>query len=278
MPMQRIPEKSGRLYLLLVVLIAIVVLMVLLSKCSYRNDAQHKLQTERAKSGGDTLDVAIEISPLAYRVSGDSVIGLDYEILREISAMSGRPLKFHAFAGMDYAVQGLDTGFYDIVVSSLPSTETLKQSHILSNPVYLDREVLVQLKESDSFISQPEQLGHDSVWIAEGSPFRQRIENLSSEIGEPIYIKSRSGHTAEHLIMLVAKGRIPRAVVNSGIAEKMQRDYYPDIDVTTPISFTQFQSWIVTDRYPGVDKFINQWLDSLKRTEKYNEILSRYGM
>lgn len=273
--LNRIKVKNSRFYMLVCLLIAIVVLMVMLSKCSYRQPEVARIQTDRGKSGGDTLDVAIEISPLSYRVSGDSVIGLDYDILRTLSDMSGRPIKFHAFAPMTYAVEGLDSGYYDIVVSALPATETLKKKFNLSEPVYLDREVLVQLKGSENFITQPEQLGNDSVWIAHGSPFRQRIENLGSEIGEPIRIKSIKGYTAEHLVMLVAKGKIPRAVVNQGIARRMQQDYYPDLDISTPISFTQFQCWILA---PDATNFVNTWLDSLKRTDLYDNILQRYGM
>lgn len=277
MSLKRLPQKKGRPLLLILLLGAIVLLMVFLAKCSHRAPDERAMQVERAKSGGDTLDIAIEISPLSFRMSGDTVVGLDYEIMNEISRLSGRPLKFHAFAPMDYAVAGLDSGYYDVIVSSLPSTESLKEKFRLTAPVYLDRQVLVQLKNSESFISQPEQLGNDTVWIAAGSPFAQRISNLSDEIGESIHVKSLSGHTAEHLIMLVAKGALPRAVVNSGLAAKMKKEFYPELDMNTPVSFTQFQCWIVADR-KGVGDFMDHWLDSLKRTENYVKILSRYGI
>ena len=179
---------------------------------------------------------------------------------------------------MDYAIEGLDSGYYDIVVSFLPSTESLKKNFALSDPVYLDREVLVQLNDSLRFISSPDQLGNDTVWIADGSPFRQRIENLSSEIGEHIEVATLAGHTAEHLIMLVATGKIPRAVVNEGIATRMKEEHYPNLNISTPVSFTQLQCWIVSQNDSGTGDFVNYWLDSLKRTDIYPSILAKYGL
>ena len=66
MTLNRIPIKKGRVHLLVVLLVAIVALMVLLSKCSTHTRPEQKLQIQRQASGGDTLDVAIEISPLSF--------------------------------------------------------------------------------------------------------------------------------------------------------------------------------------------------------------------
>lgn len=276
--MQPIPYKKSRPVFLLVGLVAVITFMVVLSKCSHQPGGETGLQAQKQKSGGDTLDVAIEISPLSYRMSGDTISGLDYDFLRAISQISHRPVKFHPFAPLRHAVDGLDKGIYDIVVSSLPATDSLKSRYTLSNPVYLDRQILVQLAGSDDFIDSPEGLGGDTVWVAGGSPFVTRINNLSSEIGEPIHVVEMDGNTAEHLIMLVARGKIPRAVVNAALARKMHDEYYPELDVNTPVSFTQFQCWIIDSNKPTLVHDMNHWIDSLKRTPRYNEILLRYGL
>lgn len=278
MSLQRLPIKKGRPYILLLLLFGVILAMILLAKCSHRVEKAAGMQRERVKSGGDTLDVAIEISPLSYRFSGDSVVGLDYEIMKEIGRMSHRPVKFHAFAPLKYAEEGLDSGLYDIVISSLPSTEMLKQRFVLTEPVYLDREVLVQRKDAEKFIKAPEELGNDTVWIAAGSPFVQRIENLSSEIGEPIHVVMAEGKTAEHLIMLTARGEIDRAVVNEGLARRMTEEYYPELDMKTPVSFTQFQCWIVSDRDKSFPDSLNAWIGRFRETGRYGEILKKYGL
>lgn len=278
MALQRIPFKKNRPYLLLLLLAAVGAVMFMLSKCSFMNVTEPGMHTEPHKAEGDTIDVAIEISPLSYSLSGDTITGLDYEIMQAAARIGNRHVVYHPFVPLDYAIGGLEDNRFDIVISSLPSTDSLKQRYTLSRPVYLDREILVQLKDSPSFISQPEQLANDTVWIASGSPFAQRIENLSSEIGEPIHIVSVDGHSAEQLIMMVAKGRIPRAVVNSALAARMKDEFYPDIDISTPISFTQFQCWIVSENSGRLASMLNTWLDSLQRTKAYSDIITKYGV
>lgn len=276
MSLQRIPTKKNRPFVLLLLLAAVIIIMVLMSKCSHRETPSQGIHPVAAKSGGDTLDVAIEISPLSYRWQGDTIAGLDYEIMKGVASIARRPVKFHPFAPLKEAVNGMERGIYDIIISSLPSTESLKQRFRLTDDIYLDREVLVQRKDASPLIEAPEQLGNDSVWIAAGSPFAQRIKNLSSEIGEPIHIVSAEGRTAEHLVMLVARGEIPRAVVNAGLAKRMKAERYPHLDISIPVSFTQFQCWVVSGSDGALADSLNRWIARFKTTSEYRDILNRY--
>ncbi|MCH5219114.1 MAG: transporter substrate-binding domain-containing protein [Muribaculaceae bacterium] len=269
------PKKQS-LYILFLLLIGVVCLMLFISKCSHGLPAPPFVSDRYVKSGGDTLDVAIEISPLSYRMTGDSVAGLDYEIMNLMAERLGRPVRYHVFSSLKNAVTGLEAGIYDIVISSLPSTESLKNRFRLSEPLYLDYEVLVQKKESSTLKTTPQELADDTVWIADGSPVIERIQNLSQEIGETIHVATLTGCTSEHLIMLVANGSVPRAVVNKGLAVRMHDEFYPELDITTPISFTRFQSWIVSERDPAFADRLDSCLIEFKATDDYQRLLQRY--
>lgn len=268
------PVKKLQMTLLVVLLAVAVMAMIMLPKCSHRQATKPSIHPGDVKSGGDTIDVAIEISPLSYRLNGDTVTGLDYALIKEVMRIGNRPVKFHPFAPLKYAIQGLENGIFDLVVSSLPSTSELKSKYMLTDPVYLDREVLVQLYDNEHIVKAPEDLGGDTVWIAAGSPFASRIRNLSAEIGDTIHIVEATGRTAEHLVMLVARGEIPRAVVNEGLARQMKTTAYPNIDIETHISFTQFQTWLLTSNNRVLRDSINTWLDSLRRTPVYDCIVN----
>lgn len=276
MSLERLPLHKGRPFVLVGFLIGVIVAMGFLSKCG-RNAGNgpdsEKFSTHRF---GDTLTVAIEISPLVYNISGDSITGIDYDIITAIAQTNGKHIDFRPFASLQQAMVMLETGACDIVISHMPVTENMKKKYRMSDAVYLDREVLVQRADAPDFIDSPEQLGNDSVWIAEGSPFSERLRNLSEELGEPIHIMTERGRTAEHLVMLTARGVIPRAVVNEGLAKKMKQDNYPELDISTPVSFTQFQSWIISASQPELCDSINSWLGSLKETDRYKEIIARY--
>lgn len=263
-----------RMVSLVAALVVAVGLMVFAQKCSHRQ--QNPFGTGMVqKSGGDTLDIAIEISPVAYSLADDTVSGLDYDIINDLSRLHHRPVKFHPFAPLSYALDGLERGDFDMVVSSLPSTSQLKQELLLTDRVYLDREVLVQRRDTPRFIATPEALAGDTVWIASGSPFRERLENLSAEIGDTIYIEQDLKYTAEHLVMLIAAGDIERAVVNEGIAREMAK-MYDNLDVSTPVSFTQFQVWALRGDNKQLCKTVNGWLRSYRGTERYRRLLERY--
>lgn len=277
MSLERLPVYKSRSYLLLLLLAGVILAMFFISKCSHPSGREPRLQVERLKSGGDTIDVAIEISPLAYHMDGDTVAGLDYDIMRAICRAAGRPVSFHVFAPLDYALSGLEEGVYDVVISSIPATTTAKDRFRLSEYVYLDRQVLVQLPDSANYVAAPEDLAGKTVWIATGSPFARRIENLSAEIGDSIHVEMIEGYTAEHLVMLVARGEIPRAVVNSGLAHKMKKEFYPDLDIATPVSFTQFQSWILTPNDPQLADSLDVWIKRFRDTPAYTSILHRHG-
>lgn len=270
-----IRARRPRLGALLIALLVACGCMFLARKCS-RPAAQTTFPASYpAKSGGDTIDVAIAISPLSYSLGGDTVTGLDYDMLREMAAIHGRAVKFHPYAPAEYALAGLRDGVFDVMVSSLPSTATLKDELLLTDQVYLDREVLVQRKGADGFVDTPLGLAGDTVWMAKGSPLVQRVRNLADEIGDTIYINQDHPHTAEHLALLVAQGSIPRAVVNEGLARSVAASF-PELDLSVAVSFTQFQTWAIAPGRPELRDTINSWLASFRATPRYTELVERY--
>lgn len=231
-----------------------------------------------AKSGGDTLDIAIEVSPLRYNVSaGDSISGLDYELLKEMGKALGRPVKFHPFSPIAYAYKGLQKGVFDMMVTTLPTTDSLKNYLSLTRPVYVDRAVLVQNPKDTSAVKRPIDLANKEIWIGDGSPLKQRITHLQSEIGENITVHSQPGLTAEHVLLLVGEGEIPRAAVNSGLASRMAAKD-STLQINTDIGFNQFQSWAVGPDKKELTKQIDSWLEGFQKSPQYANILKRYGL
>lgn len=248
--------------------------MFFINKCSHRQSSPFSADMPR-KSGGDTIDVAIEISPLSYSLAGDTVSGLDYDLLRTMCALHGRAVKFHPFAPMDYAMRGIKEGNFDLVVASLASTKQLKENLTLTDQVYLDHEVLLQRKDAGHFVHSAEELGGDTVFIGDGSPFMERLANLADEIGDTIFVMSTPGRTAEHLAIMVKSGSIPRAVISKRIADKFtERD--SALDASTAVSFTQFQVWGLHKDNTALRDTLNAWLASFRATPQYREILNRY--
>lgn len=264
---------GSRLLIYFLLLLLVAGLMYSLKKCSYTTIPQQQIS-----SGGDTLDVAIEYAPLSIYTYEDTLGGFNYDLLRLMASKFGLKLKYHPVVTLKDALTGLENGRFDILAAELPMTAENKESYIFSRPIYLDRQVLVQLRDSvtgECRVKSQLDLAGDTVWVIEGSPIASRVSNLAREIGDTIYTKYESTYGAEQLFILTATGEIKQAVINERIAKELLKDY-PDMDISTDISFTQFQSWVLGIENKILADSLNRWLERVQATPEYKELEQRY--
>lgn len=262
---------------LLLLLAATIAAMYMLRQCSHKSPEIWD-GTPRP-STGDTIDVAIEYSPMSLYRYADTLGGFNYDMLRHVAATGGLTLKFHPLTAISDGLDGLDSGLYDIVVADLPSTASYGEKYRFSTPVFLDRQVLVQRLDSigaaPTVASQLDLAGR-TVYVTYGSPAATRLANLAKEIGDTIIVKQSNDYSAEQLFILTATGELPLAVVNEKVAQKMGKSY-PQADISTGISFTQFQSWVYSSSNPALAANIDSLITAIKSTTFYNTLLQRYS-
>lgn len=254
--------------------------IVILSAVGLVRRCQDRVSTLVAdfhRPGGDTLAVAIEMSPLTYSLANDTADGLDYRIISAIAREHDVPVSFYPVANLEKAYQELYDGEYDLLVATMPATNRLKRYFPLTDAVYFDRQVLVQRRDSTGHgrISSQEQLRGDTVYLAEGSPYQTRLYNMGYELGDTIYIESLHNYTSELLAIAVATGRIRQSIVNEAVARRIADDY-SNLDVSTPVSFTQFQVWATAPGDSVLTDSINSWLKQFKQTAAYSELIQKY--
>lgn len=269
-------NKERILTVLLVVTLGAFLGGAILRRCSQKDES--RIVSEYVRPSGDTLSVAIEMSPLSYTLSRDTAAGFDYEMLRQIGAQQGIEMVFYPFSQLDKALEELENGTFDIVAASLPATSELKSRYRLTDPVYLDKQVLVQRRAgSDSLppITSQEQLLGDTVWIAGGKPFTTRLRNMSHELGDTVYFITDPVHSSEHLAIMTALGEIKQAVVNEEIARRIAAQY-PVLDISTPISFNQFQVWAVAPCDSVLADSLSSWVEQFKLTPAYTTLKNKY--
>ena len=267
---QQHSTKRGQMILYTALLAVVVACMVALSLCD-----RPKVAITDQPSSGDTLDIAIEYSPVTYYSYDDTLGGYNYDLLRMISQRVGCPMKFHPIVTLEKALSGLEDGRYDMVVAQFPMTAGDTARLAFTQPIYIDQQVLVQRRGRQAIHSQLDLAG-DTVWVVKGSPMVQRIASLSREIGDTIYVHVEQQYGPEQLMMMVSAGEIRYAVVNRSIARAMAV-HLPNLDRSVPISLSQFQSWLVAkDRHSLCDS-LNQWHELVKSdTAAYLGLQRRY--
>ena len=175
-------------------------------------------------------------------------------------------------------LEGLANGTYDVVAYGIPATSELKDSLLLTSPIILSKQVLVQRKvgENDSLAIRSQlDLAGKTLNVVKGSPSILRIRNLSNEIGDTIYVNEIEKYGSEQLIAMVAHGDIDYAVCDEGIA-RMAVDSLPQLDINTAISFTQFYSWGVSKQSPALLDSLNTWLSDFRKKGEYQSVYRKY--
>lgn len=231
------------------------------------------------RAGGDTLNVAVELSPMTLSTASDSIEGFGYDLLKNITEAHGRPIKINAFSSLPEALDKLAEGRYDLVVADMPVTASLKEKYRFTMPVYRDRQVLVQLVDSAGNVEVGSQtaLGGKEVWAAAGTPIVSRLHTLSREIGDSIIVVEDNSYTEEQLLIAVAIGEIPRAAAGQLVAQRMAVDY-PQLDTSVDLSFSQLKSWAVAPGDSALVDTLDSWIEAFMLTGSYRDLLRKYGL
>ena len=261
-------------------LVPVIIILALIFTFRYCGKQEKPLGHPRdyaaiAKEG--ILRVATEYNSISFYVDGDTISGFHYELIQAFARDKRLKAEITPVMSFEERLKGLSEGRYDVIAYGILATSKLKDSLLLTSPIVLNKQVLVQRKENgenDSLYIQLD-LARRTLHVVKGSPSILRIQNLGNEIGDTIYIKEIEKYGPEQLISLVAHGDIDYAVCDESIARAVA-DSLSQIDINTAISFTQFYSWAVSKQSPVLLDSLNTWLDKFQKKSEYQKIYKKY--
>ena len=263
-------------------LVPVIIILALIFTFRYCGKQEKPLGHPRdyaaiAKEG--ILRVATEYNSISFYVDGDTISGFHYELIQALARDKRLKAEITPVMSFEERLKGLSEGRYDVIAYGILATSKLKDSLLLTSPIVLNKQVLVQRKENgenDSlYIRNQLDLARRTLHVVKGSPSILRIQNLGNEIGDTIYIKEIEKYGPEQLISLVAHGDIDYAVCDESIARAVA-DSLSQIDINTAINFTQFYSWAVSKQSPVLLDSLNTWLDKFQKKSEYQKIYKKY--
>ena len=263
-------------------LVPVIIILALIFTFRYCGKQEKPLGHPRdyaaiAKEG--ILRVATEYNSISFYVDGDTISGFHYELIQAFARDKRLKAEITPVMSFEERLKGLSEGRYDVIAYGILATSKLKDSLLLTSPIVLNKQVLVQRKENgenDSlYIRNLLVLALRTLHVVIGSPSILRFQNLGNEIGDTIYIKEIEKYGPEQLISLVAHGDIDYAVCDESIARAVA-DSLSQIDINTAISFTQFYSWAVSKQSPVLLDSLNTWLDKFQKKSEYQKIYKKY--
>ena len=221
-----------------------------------------------------------------YFIYKGEPMGFNYELLKTFSDNIGIDLEIVTENHLDKAFGMLKSGEADLLAFSLNVNSSGKNDLLFTAPVGETRQVLVQRKPKNwrslsidaldkKLVRNKTELSRKTIYVQAGSSHAEQLISLAREMGDSISI-IEVPLEPEKLIQHVASGEIDYTVCDENIAQ-VDASYYPDIDVSTPVSLSQDFAWGI--RKNNSDMLLaelNRWITSYKRTGSYAMLYAKY--
>lgn len=270
-------EKYG---LTKIISMAVLLLLLAVTGCRKHTGSQetdagiHDLQ--QIKDSGQLVVLTLYSSTSYFNYRGQEM-GFQYELSEQFAQSLGVELKVKVARNVKDLIHKLQAGEGDLIAYTLPVTKEWKDSLLYCGEDVITHQVLVQRKgrRNKPLKDVTELIGKD-IYVKPGK-YHERLVNLDKELGGGIHIHLVRGDSVstEDLIEQVAQGKIPYTVTDNDIA-RLNRTYYPNLDIDLAISFDQRSSWAVRKDCPQLAKAASEWHKANSTSPDYKASTKRY--
>ncbi|WP_108822761.1 transporter substrate-binding domain-containing protein [Dysgonomonas sp. Marseille-P4361] len=267
---------SKKYYVILISTLAVILIIIGLI---FRKEENYTIKDfDEIKESG-VIRIVTDYNSVGYFVSGDTIAGFNYELINLLVNSFSLKAEIALESNLEKSIKGIQTGRYDLLAQTLPITTESKKELRFTEPILQNRQVLVQRKKEYNEDIEPLRshldLAGKTLFVSLNSPAILRIQNLSHEIGDSIYIREDSLYGPEQLIMKVAAKEIDYAVCDEKIASTVAEDI-PEVDYKTSIGFTHLEGWAVNQNSTILLDSLNHWIKKLKQTKEYKNLYNKY--
>ena len=243
---------------------------------SHHEDGEVGRDLRQIKDSGELVVLTL-YSSTSYFIYRGQEMGFQYELSDQFAKSLGLKLRIEVAKNVHELIQKLLAGEGDIIAYNLPITKEWKDSLIYCGEDVITHQVIVQQGNGKNkpLTDVTELIGKD-VYTKPGK-YYDRLVNLNNELGGGIRIHEVTGDsiTTEDLITQVAQGKIPYAVADNDLA-KLNKTYYPNLNIGLSISFDQRSSWAVRKDSPELAAAANKWHQENMTSPAYTASMKRY--
>jgi membrane-bound lytic murein transglycosylase F len=221
-----------------------------------------------------------------YFIYKGEPMGFNYELLKTFADYIGIDIEIVTENHIEHAIGMLNSGEADLIAMGITVNAKRKKEISFTESFDETRQVLIQRRPrnwrsmtSDAIdrqlIRNQLDMARKTVYVEEGSAHAERLITLAEEIGDSITVVEVP-FESEQLIRNVARGEIEFAVCDENVAQ-VNATYYPDIDISTPVSFPQKLAWGVRKNNSELLlKQLNKWIEVYTKTGSYAMLHSKY--
>ena len=189
----------------------------------------------------------------------------------------GLKLRIEVAKSVDEMIQKLRAGEGDMIAYNLPITKEWKDSLLYCGEDVITHQVIVQQgRGKQKPLKDVTELVGKDIYVKPGEilrPPRQSEQRIRRR--HPIHEVTNDSTTIEDLITQVAQGKIPYTVADNDLA-KLNKTYYPNLNIDLSISFDQRSSWAVRKDSPELAAAATKWHQENMTSPAYTASMKRY--
>ena len=225
---------------------------------------------------GELVVLTLYSSTTYFNYRGQEM-GYQYELSQQFAEELGVKLRIKTARTPIQLVEMLQQGEGDLIAYTLPITKRGKDSLLYCGEEVVTHQVIVQRRNGkQQVVKDVTELIGKQVHVKPGK-YYERLLNLNEEVGGGIEIVlvENDSTSVEDLITKVAQGVIDYTVADNDIA-RLNKTYYPFLNIDLPISFDQRASWAVRKDQPLLAAKADEWHKAGMTRPEYTASMKRY--
>ncbi len=237
-------------------------------------DERTEYDLPHMKDSGELVALTLYSSTSYFLYKGEPM-GFQYELCEQFARSLGLKLRIKTANSPAELVRRLLRKEGDLIAYNLAITNEWKDSVLYCGEEMITHQVIVQRKGEKALKDVTELIGKE-IYVKPGKHL-DRLVNLDKELGGGILIHevAEDSVTTEDLITKVAQGEIDYTLCDNDIA-KLNRTYYPNLNIGLQASFVQRSSWAVRKDEPLLAKAANEWYKANAKSQAYQASAKRY--
>jgi len=214
----------------------------------------------------------------SYFIYKGELMGYDYELLRDFAKAHGLKFEIKVAPNVNRLIEMLRNGEGDLIAYDISITKPLKKELIFCGKETVNEQVIVQRSgRGDTVLTNVVQLIDKEVTVIHGNKCYLRLQHLDDELGGGIRIVpvEEDSISTEDLIAAVSLGKIHYTVSDYDLA-RLNKTYYPNINILLKIGHPQRSSWVVRKDSPELAELLDEWFKDKQVATQYKAIVKKY--
>lgn len=177
----------------------------------------------------------------------EDTIGEQYIWANKFCDSLNLPAVYIVNSNLSRCIEGIKIGEYDLLAKKIVITSDLREEVAFTNNLSIDKQVLIQRVCNDTtciYIDDLIKMEGKRIYVTTASPSILRLENIQHEIGANFEIIETPYTQCDILLEQLSNGAIDYIACDYETAEEKVKQY-PNLDIKTIISFSQFKAWAV---------------------------------